>query len=65
MNDYLFGQGEFSAHDADTIVAQRLIQLLDDGQGPTDLDTDLIWMSDVLLQLKRTRDDVLLVQSIV
>ncbi len=65
VNDYLFGQGDFATEYADYTLLNRLTQLLDEGQGPEGIDTDLIWMSDTVFHLKRTRDDIHLVQSIV
>lgn len=66
-NNYLFGQDVFSGsnEESEELFTQQLIGLISAGDGPEFVTTNGYWMSDVLLQVRRAKADIQLVQAIV
>ncbi len=66
INNYLFGQDIFSysLKKNDTLLTETLLWILQQQNNPWFLNDSPHWMSDVVLQCRRTRADILLVQSI-
>ncbi len=66
LNNYLFNQDVFVWTDSenDHRLVDILLWLLSTRDNPGFLNDSLCWMSDVLLQCRRTRADIVLIQSI-
>jgi hypothetical protein len=66
INNYIFSQDVFlDTQDADVVLSDQLIHLLKKWNNPWFLNDSSTWMSDIVLQCRRARADVQLVQSIV
>jgi hypothetical protein len=66
INNYLFSQDIFVIHEnSDVLLSEQLIQILQKGNNPWFLNDSSTRMSDVIMQCRRTRDDIQLIQSIV
>ena len=67
INDYIFGQGDFFEQDyakADELIVQLMIDALAQGSSPEGLSRQGAFMSDVLLELRRARADVVIVSQL-
>ena len=67
VNDYIFSQGNFLEKDygqADEYLVHQMIALFAQGSSPANIENQGVWMSDTVLELRRARADVAIVNQI-